>query len=81
MECGLTRGLRRCAYEPHIECGAVVGVVRCGVETSRMECEHSGIAERNVLVYELLLCWQVFNSGHQNNDRTGSLKEVMSDGT
>ena len=38
-------------------------------------------AERNVLVYELLLLWQVFNPGFQKNVRAGSLNTPVSDGT
>lgn len=47
--CGLTRRLRSSAYEPCIECGAIVGGVRCGLETGRMECEFSGICREERL--------------------------------
>lgn len=39
----------RIAYEPHIECGAVVGVMRNGPVTGRMECEFSGISREECL--------------------------------
>lgn len=43
------RRLRRITYEPHIECGSAVGVVICGLETGRMECEFSEISREQRL--------------------------------
>lgn len=39
----MIRRLRSFVYELCIECGVIVGGVRCGLEIGRMECEFLGI--------------------------------------
>lgn len=69
---GLRRRLGRSAYEPQIQCGTVVGVVRCGLEPAEQNVKSREYAERNVLVDELLWLRQAFNSRHQTNVSAGS---------